>query len=394
MNISNISTSTQTSLIESTVEYTTTTTIDGISTVNETSTEPDPCLPDDPFTYTFYQEMSTWKIVILSLLTALTTITIGIFVEAMFFVQKNLPTKRRRAHVTWILGMYPIHSITSLLAIYVPRAHFIASIHASLYFSVTIYRFVILIFDYYGGFEAAVALLDGEETTIANPPLLCCCPCLPPFKLTRKLLLFMKRLAMQVALIRPMALLIAVVLWTDSKYLPGQITSNGAYVYLNTVSVISTLLAMYALVTIYKASKEPLRGFNISKKFMIVQLSLVLVNVQHPFLGILVSTEVIKCIDPINSQTRANILYNMLIVIEMFFISMLAVFVFRTRAGNMRHLISKPSLWLKQKGTEEQEMIQVTIAVPNNNVHTEGTIYERRASLFEYALTHAEVTKV
>ncbi|XP_070576584.1 organic solute transporter subunit alpha-like isoform X2 [Ptychodera flava] len=301
--------------------------------------------------------------------------------------------------------MYPVLSCTSLLALYVPRAHFIASIHATLYFSVTLYRFVLLIFDYFGGLEAAVVLLENEEVSIASCPLLCCFQCLRKVKVTRKFLFTMKRLAMQVAFVRPTALFVAAVLWTDDKYTPGQIAHNEAYVYLNTISIVSTLLAMYALNVIYRASREPLRGFQITKKFMTVQIALLLVNIQHAFLAVLVSVNVIKCTDPVSSKARANIIYNILIVTEMFVLGIASSFLFRTRTGNMRHLISRPSLWLKERGTEEQEMVEKNDQRKNNNVDgnaerldgeqtTTVNVYQRRASLFEYALTYTEATAV
>nr|XP_002731576.1 PREDICTED: organic solute transporter subunit alpha-like [Saccoglossus kowalevskii] len=326
------------------------------------------CGEEDPFSKDFLEGLAGWKIAFLVIITLLTVITVALFVEAVRFIQTEIPTKRRRAHVTCVLGVYPVFSVTSLLAVWVPRAHFIASIHASLYFSITLYRFVLLIFDYFGGFEAATLLLAEEEVKISNPPLLCCIPCLPKVKTTATFLLRMKRLAMQVAFIRPLTLFVAAVLWTDGHYTPGKVASNEAYIYLNTISIISTMLAIYALQNIYQAAREPLRGFRIVPKFL-------------------------------------DVIYNILMIVEMFILCIAARFFFRTKLGNMRHLISRPSIALEpttgnnvQMPPEQQEMIRKKSAAGEHDVDVQNanynTVYDQKAMMFKYALRTTDVVSV
>ncbi|XP_078001127.1 organic solute transporter subunit alpha-like [Glandiceps talaboti] len=355
------------------------------------------CSIDDPFSYQIFQNISDGRIVLLTLACILTLLTIIIFMEAVYFVQKHLPTSSRRIHIIWILGLFPAYSFTSLLALMVPRSHFIASIHSSLYLSVALYSFVLLIFDYYGGFDAAVVILAEEKASIAAPPVLCCCVCcLPKVKVTSKLLNIMKRLVFQMALVGPIVRFISSVLWTDGRFKPGKVAFDEAYIYLNTILIVSSILGIYGLQVIYRISEKPLQEFRIRPKFFSLQVTVILANLQHPLLGILVTMNVIKCADPLASDTRANMLYDALIVLEMFLISIAARILFRRRSGNLDYLISRPSLKLIQKDNGEKEMGLMEksgLAGSNNNSRSDmltekSKTYDRKADLYTFALSN------
>ncbi|XP_070578970.1 organic solute transporter subunit alpha-like [Ptychodera flava] len=362
------------------------------------SSESGGCSIGDPYTYQFFPNMTAASIALLVITSILSIVTLVIFLESVIFIQKTLPSTRRKMQVTWIIGLFPAYSLTSLLAIYVPRAHFIATIHSSLYLSVTLYCFVLLIFDYYGGFDAAIVLLSEDTSSIAFPPLLCCCVCcLPKVKVSKRFLRIMKRLVFQTALVGPIVRFIATVLWTDGRYKPGLIAFDEAYVYLNTILIVSTVLAMYGLQAIYKVSLTLLKEFRLRPKFLSVQITLLLGNIQNAFLGILVSTNVIKCSDPFSSKTRANFLFNFLIIIEMFLMSIAARFLFRTRTGNLNYLISRPSLKLTQKVARDDDLETAKkreSQVPNNNVTTgkKSECLDGKAKLFEYTLSDNSVS--
>ncbi|XP_072031756.1 LOW QUALITY PROTEIN: organic solute transporter subunit alpha-like [Amphiura filiformis] len=297
----------------------------------------DNCTTADPTSEQLYTELRNNIAALLTLIcvTIVALSTIAMFLEAVFYVNKKIPSSRRRIRLIVIMGIYPVQTMTSLLALYVPRAHLMNTLAASVYFSVALFQFLMLIIDYYGGKYAVVELLTDKKVSLANPPLTCCCVCLPTFTMTMRNLSWVKRCVMQVAFIRPASLFIALVLWTDGKYQPGQVSFSEAYIYLNLISIGSGLLALWGISLMLKASAEPLSEFQIRPKFYLVQMVLILISAQNLILSLMVSGGAIPCIPPFRSDARANYISDLLIIVEMFFFSILSRLYFRTRIGNM-----------------------------------------------------------
>ncbi|XP_077870222.1 organic solute transporter subunit alpha-like [Saccoglossus kowalevskii] len=297
----------------------------------------EPCPIEDPFSADYFKEIPK-RVLFFGLLvfcTVFTIFTVAISIESIVYIRSHILLKQRRNHMTWVMGIFPVHSVIALLALYVPRSMFIGTIHASLYLSIALYRFFLLLTDYYGGREIATSILIGTKIPLDNTPVLCLFRCLPKLTCTKNSLVWMKRGVMQVAFIRPTSLFIAAVLWTDGNYTVGEVSPRKAYIYLHTVVIISTLVAMNFLSMMIRVSKVHLKSYNLTPKFLAVQLTLILANIQHLLFSIVVALGWVRCDDPFTMRTRTNALYNILLIAEMLVLCIFARCFYRRRSGNM-----------------------------------------------------------
>ncbi|XP_022108683.1 organic solute transporter subunit alpha-like [Acanthaster planci] len=270
------------------------------------------------------------------LLTATSILTLVMFVESVINVNKKIPNSRRRVRLIVLMGIYPMMSLTSMISLYIPAAHLLNSLVASVYFSVALFQFIMLIIDYYGGKVAVVEKLKDRQVSLASPPFTCCCPCcLPKITITPSNLRNLRRIVMQVAFVRPFLYFISLVLWTDGKYTHGKIALDEPYIYILTVSSLSGLLALYGIILFLTVSLEPLRSYRIRPKFFTVQMVLIIISSQNLILAILADVGVIPCVAPFSSDSRANYIGDMLIIVEMLFFAILSRMYFRGRFGNV-----------------------------------------------------------
>ncbi|XP_063954339.1 organic solute transporter subunit alpha-like [Lytechinus pictus] len=262
-----------------------------------------------------------WGIAILVTLTVLSSATIGMFLHSWMKIRRHVPYGNRRIFLVRLFGLFPVFSGTSLAGFYVPKASLIANWGASLYLSTTLYTFVLLIVDYYGGVEPMEHHIEGIKVSLSAPPLTCCCPCLPKINFTMTNFHRLRRLVLQTAYIRPLCVFIGAVLWADGIYKPSIIEADSAFVYLSSISLVSSLVAVYGLSVIYNATHTTLQHFMISIKFTTIKCVLIITNGQNLLIAILIATDVIPCVGPLDSAVRGELLYNMLVVFEMFLLT-------------------------------------------------------------------------
>ncbi|XP_002732824.1 organic solute transporter subunit alpha-like [Saccoglossus kowalevskii] len=289
-----------------------------------------------------YMKVLTGKhIAMLSLAAVFTLINLIVFIDAFIFLNAQVPLKRRKARILWILGIYPVFSVSSLIALCIPRSSVLTGLTSSMYLSVALYQFMLLVFDYFGGLTAMVAMLKGQKMFLGTPPvlILCCC-CMPSLNITRPSLRWLRRLVLQVAVVRPIILFICAVMWADGSalYIPGKFTPDGAFLYLQTVSVLSTLTAFQAIVILFKVSKEPLMNYKIVPKFFSIQLAMIFSNIQGVLIGFLIAGGKIPCTPTWSSGMEGMFIHNFALIIEMFTFSLLARFSYRKRAGNLDYV--------------------------------------------------------
>ncbi|XP_071956108.1 organic solute transporter subunit alpha-like [Antedon mediterranea] len=271
------------------------------------------------------KEMFEWNTshisskLLLATASVLTCLTFCLFLESFKYMTSKVPFGARRGYLAWLIGIYPVFSATSLTGIYIPRASILANWCANIYLAVCIYAFLMLTVNYFGGVMVMVERLKDTKIRLNRPPLACCCLCLPNIILTEVHFHRIRIAVLQVCVIRPLVLFIAAVLWADGIYVQAQISKDSAFVYLNTVSLISTLIAVYSLSILHKASVEPLKGYLIKSKFISMKIVMLTTNIQNLVLAFLSRFGVIECSTHFSSEVRANILYNYLVVFETFF---------------------------------------------------------------------------
>ncbi|KAL8164263.1 UNVERIFIED_CONTAM: hypothetical protein K2H54_048343 [Gekko kuhli] len=253
---------------------------------------------------------------------------VGLFLEEMGFFLRQGNSSRRTTLTLWILGVYPVFSFTSLIGLFVPRASFVCTFVASIYHSITLWKFLALIRDFFGGSDQMLQRLEGQKVS-PDPFPCCCCCCLPEITASRSNLRYMTAAVYQLSLIRTILFFVTLILWTDEKYDYGDVGYTNPNSYINAIIGISTFLSFYGYLLFYKATKPALVGYSLRSKFVCIILVLVLCGLQSGILETMGAVGAIPCSPPLSPGTRSQMIYYYSLAVEMFFISVFARYSFR-----------------------------------------------------------------
>ncbi|XP_045159601.2 organic solute transporter subunit alpha-like [Mercenaria mercenaria] len=280
-----------------------------------------------PFTEHFYADISSdvYSIVFLTLVCILAVVCILIFLEEVWYLRRVYSkdeVKLQRRVI--MLGLYPVTVTTSLIILLVPRSTVLLDLVASCYLTICFYTFLSLIIDYFGGKYKMMELFEGTKIQLNTPPCCCCCCCvLKPVKMRRTPLRRLRYCSLQVAIIQPLLVFLAAVLWTDGKY-DGGMTSASSNTYISILETISTLTSVYATMVIYRASRDHLKMYLLWMKFASFYTMFIVSNIQHLVFGILSNFNLPACVGTRGTKVRANALKHTLVVIEAFLLALLA----------------------------------------------------------------------
>ncbi|KAM3912408.1 organic solute transporter subunit alpha-like [Leptodactylus fuscus] len=255
-------------------------------------------------------------------------VQLALFLEEMGFFLRNIRSTRRTCLYLWILGVYPVFCISSIIGMYIPRSSAICNFVASIYHSVTLWKFLDLITDFFGGKGRMLEELGGQ-TVRPNPPPCCCCCCFPNIVVNRSNLRWMNIAVYQLSVVRTLLFFMGLILWTDEKYDYGDVDYTNPNSYINIIISLSTFLSFYGYLLFYKATKKSLEGYSPRSKFLCITLVLVLCGLQNGILETMAALGAIPCVPPFTVETRSQTIYNYSITLEMFFISLFARYCFR-----------------------------------------------------------------
>ncbi|XP_028669511.1 organic solute transporter subunit alpha [Erpetoichthys calabaricus] len=258
----------------------------------------------------------------------LTFILSAVFLEEMGFLFRNITSCRRRRLYLWILGIYPVFSMTSLIGMYVPRSMSVCSFVASLYHSITLWKFLALITDFFGGKSQMLVVLEGQLVS-PNPFPCCCCCCFPMITVNRSNIRWMTAIVFQLSVVRTILFFVTMVLWTDEKYDYGDVDYKNPNAYVNAIIGVSTFLSFYGYLLFYKATRRALHGYGLRAKFICIILILVLCGLQSGILETMAAFGVIPCNPPFSRLMRSQLIYHYSIIVEMFCIGLFARQCFR-----------------------------------------------------------------
>ncbi|KAM9325511.1 organic solute transporter subunit alpha-like [Gastrophryne carolinensis] len=254
-------------------------------------------------------------------------IQLGLFLEEMGFFLRNIQSSRRTCLYLWILGVYPVFCISSIIGMYIPRSSAVCQFVASIYHSITLWKFLDLITDFFGGKAQMLEVLEGQ-TVSPNPPPCCCCCCFPNIRVNRSSLRWMNIAVYQLSVVRTLLFFIGLILWAEEKYDYGDLGYNNPNPYINVIIGLSTFLSFYGYLLFYKATKKALEGYSPRSKFICITLVLVLCGLQNGILETMGALGAIPCSPPWTVETRSQTIYNYSITMEMFFISLFARYCF------------------------------------------------------------------
>lgn len=291
------------------------------------------CSNDYPSATILYQELKGDKAT--TILTAISgvlcLIILSIYIEELWYFINHSQDKRQKKKYMFLLGLYPVISLTSLILLLVPVTTLTAELISSTYLSFAIFMFIQMIIEYFDGVEKLLVSMAGEKLSFGTPPLCCFCRfCLSNIPFTSKSFNLARLLVLQVVFIRPLALLVTLILWMAGEYTPGD-ESNPAYgvFYSNLINIISSLSSIWGLVILFRATRQKLSGHSIILKFVSLQLTIVFINLQFTILNQLAKADKIHCEGTRGSLLRGIRIHHILLIFEMFFVSILARFAYR-----------------------------------------------------------------
>ncbi|CAN9515958.1 unnamed protein product [Ophioblennius macclurei] len=294
----------------------------------------------------------------------LTLILLAVFLEEVGFFLRHIPSFRRMRLYLWILGMYPVFAVTSLVALYIPRSSSFCNFIASLYHSITLLKFMGLITDFFGGKARMLSTLSGQQVS-PDPFPCCCCCCLPMMAITNSSRGWMMAAVLQLSVVRSILFFITLILWTDGQYDYGDVDSVNPNLYVNAIIGVSTLVSFYGHLLFYKATKSALHGFGLRAKFISVVVVLFLCGLQSSILETLGALAVFPCSPPFSTLTRSQLIYHYSIIVEMFCICLYARHTFRKVEPGEPEELEQPVCGLQMEKAVQTEDVKMPHLKPN-----------------------------
>uniref|UniRef100_H3BDT9 Organic solute transporter subunit alpha n=1 Tax=Latimeria chalumnae TaxID=7897 RepID=H3BDT9_LATCH len=273
-----------------------------------------------------------------AVLTAITLIGNLVYLEEVLYLVRKIPSFRRTAYI-WITGAPPVIATTSCVGLWIPRSSMFTDFTASIYFTICIYKFLVMIIEEYGGDEAIVQTLQDVPVKISTGPCCCCCLCLPSVKMTRTTLSLLKSGVLQVALLRPILLFFAIVLWSNGNYVEGETFSGTSVLkpFLNGNPLITVIVMLWATGCLYcSVCVNDLKCFCGNCIFLFLfQSVLILSQAQSGIINQLVNTGIVECVPPFSSKARGTFMNQQLLVIEMFVITLVSRCYYRRKYSSV-----------------------------------------------------------
>ncbi|XP_071118645.1 organic solute transporter subunit alpha-like [Haliotis cracherodii] len=297
-----------------------------------------PCPDDVPFSETYFAEISTGEVAVIAVGAVVTVANVILFLESTWFIVQHFLVKKTKVLSIWMICLPTVFAVTALIAVCIPRSALLSDLVAAIYLSRCIQMFLFLLIHYHGGEQALIDHMSGETINLRSPPVACCCvccPCCPKIAVNEQNLFRIKVSVLQFAIARPILVFLAAVLWTDGKYVKGKMRPNQASLYISVLTGVSTLVAMYGLILIFRASRKHLMVFNIVPKFICMQLVLVVSGLQGVVFNTLANNNLPPCTQVLSSAARGDVWNHLIIIVEMFLLALLARRFYRRIDGSL-----------------------------------------------------------
>lgn len=315
-------------------------------------TDVDDCADGIPTSAELFRDMPAIGYIVFGLLILASCLTLANYVEEIHFVTKHFREETRRQKTIWILAFYPTFSMTGLLGVLVPRSGTIVDMTANVFFGTCLYHFGRLMIDYMGGPRRMWELMEDREMSLSTPPCCCCCVCLPKIKFKRKVFFKITLQIMQVAIIRPILMFFAAVLWANGSYQPGNMSLYNGYLYVTFVNLVSTMVAVYGLMLTRGVLRPELeQQFSITGKIASLQLTLICSALPNVIISVLVATGVIRCSPLFPSKARGEMLYHTFLILMMFPFSLMGRAFYRRAQDGQGHAKARSESELKDELT-------------------------------------------
>ncbi|XP_066571365.1 organic solute transporter subunit alpha-like [Amia ocellicauda] len=227
-----------------------------------------------------------------------------VYLEETLYITRKIPASYKRTTYIWVTGAPPVIAATSCVALWIPRSSMFTDFTASIYFTICLHKFLVMMVEEYGGDEAFVRRLRDIPLRVSTGPCCCCCLCLPPLDVNMRTLTLLKWGTLQAALLRPVLMFFATVLWTNGTYQQGRMEVSGAFLWITVLSVAAFLLSLWPIAILFTQARTNLAQHNIGAKFALNQCVVILSQAQGGIISLLVATGTIICAPPFSARAR------------------------------------------------------------------------------------------
>ncbi|XP_068601005.1 organic solute transporter subunit alpha-like [Brachionichthys hirsutus] len=286
------------------------------------------CLQEPPLAIDVIKQLDPFELCLYSMLTFMSCISLLLYLEQCAFIYKS-QSYPKRTTIIWISGAAPVITTMSCFGMWIPKAVMITDMTSNCYFSVVVYKVLVLMIEEFGGSKEFLKRFSGETFQINTGPCCCCCGCLPRVPMSRRMLFWLKLFALQYAILKTALSVLSVVLWTNGNFDLSDLEITGTSIWINPFIGVLTITSLWPVAIIFMNTNRFLRRLNIIPKYAMYQLILILSQLQTSIINILALDGTIACAPPLSSQARGSLLSQQLMIMEMFIITLVNRVLFR-----------------------------------------------------------------
>ncbi|XP_069001695.1 organic solute transporter subunit alpha-like [Embiotoca jacksoni] len=286
------------------------------------------CLQEPPLASDVIKQMDVFGLCLYSMLTVMSCVSLLLYLEQCVYIYKKLSYPKKTT-IIWITGAAPVIATMACFGMWIPRAVMITDMTSNCYFSVVVYKILVLIIEEFGGKDAFLKRFSGKTFKISTGPCCCCCPCLPHVPMSRRMLFLLKLGALQYAILKTVLSVVAIILWTNGNFDLSDLEITGTAIWINPFIGILTIISLWPVAIMFMNTNSFLRSLRIIPKYALYQLILVLSQLQTSIINILSLDGTIACAPPFSSQARGSMLSQQMMIMEMFIITVVNRFLYR-----------------------------------------------------------------
>ncbi|KAI6211644.1 hypothetical protein M3Y96_00456100 [Aphelenchoides besseyi] len=299
----------------------------------------------------FLSKLLIYQLVLLIVGLLLTIFSFAIALLECIYVYRNISSEKRRNKLYFLITLFPISIFLMLVGMISPRNGALMMSGGMLYFLLCLFILVSLIRHLTDGRNqlSRELTISGRNINFQSPPICCFFSCLPEVKASTKNLKILEFFVLQAPIVR------AVVLFIEAT-ITVEIQRDAAYeVQLcEFATLISILLAVFAIHTLARLVSDRLSIFGFMWMFRIVDIAMLFFSAQHPILfqNILLRFNLIGCGGILTPPEHARFICNFIVICELFFLSVLTLLIKSPERSS--HLFGKESRTV----TEEQSLTE------------------------------------
>ncbi|XP_043287820.1 organic solute transporter alpha-like protein 3 [Venturia canescens] len=264
-----------------------------------------------PSAIEYFKSLGQFATIFVSLGAIFMALTLFLAVSGTYKIMVMKETKSVKKHITFILFVYPIASLCSLVALAVPRTQVLSEAVTQIYLTTALYRLYQLLL------EIGRREMNKPASLKLRVGPCCCWPCLPfpDLEMNPTNLSWLQVIVLQLPIVQTLLYCALGFVAAEDAALPSRYG-----IFLQPLSIASILFALYGLAITTASLHEVNPGINITHKATVLQLVLFFTKLQGLIIKALSGTGLFPCNPPITPQIYCNFTYNALMLIEMVFL--------------------------------------------------------------------------